>query len=312
MAKKVKRTSGTKASKEELKGGLKALFRQIDAGGNDDTTQAQVVKELANTVAMIPVGQIEVNPHQPRSDFDEDALNDLADSIKAYGIIQPLTVRRMAPEQYQLISGERRLRAAKIAGLGEVPAYIRLAKDDKEMMAMAVVENVQREKLNPIEMAISLVRLKDEFDLKDEEVANIIGKRRSTITNYRSILKLPEPVQNSLREEEISLGHAKALVGLKDKDLIHHYHTLTIHEQLSVRALEDRIKRDRDKTEAPKTAKQKEKLPDEYARVQRNLQERFGIKRVQLKLKGKDKGQITIPFNSVEDLNRILDLIEGE
>ncbi|MCR9286936.1 ParB/RepB/Spo0J family partition protein [Saprospiraceae bacterium] len=310
MAKKVRRTANPRASKEELKGGLKALFRQIDNAPDDTASQTEVVKELANTVANIPLDQIEVNPHQPRSDFDEDALNDLADSIRIYGIIQPLTIRRMAPNQYQLISGERRMRASKIAGLTEVPAYIRLAKDDKELMAMAVVENVQREKLNPIEMAISLVRLKDEFELKDQDIASIIGKRRSTITNYRSVLKLPEPVQNSLREEEISMGHAKALVGVKDKDLIHHYHTVATEQHLSVRALEDLIKRDKVKAENKKAPKPTSKLPDEYDRVQSNLQERFGIKRVQLKLKDDGKGQIVIPFNSVEDLNRILDVIE--
>jgi ParB family chromosome partitioning protein len=310
MAKKVRRTASPKASKEELKGGLKALFRQIDKSPDDTTSQTEVAKELANMVAAIPIDQIEVNPHQPRSDFDEDALNDLADSIRIYGIIQPLTIRRMAPNQYQLISGERRLRASKIAGLKEVPAYIRLAKDDKEMMAMAVVENVQREKLNPIEMAISLVRLKDEFELKDEDIASIIGKRRSTITNYRSVLKLPEPVQNSLREEEISMGHAKALVGIKDKDLIHHYHTIATEQHLSVRALEELIKNDKEKSNTKKEAKPSAKLPDEYNRVQSNLQERFGIKKVQLKLKSEGKGQIVIPFNSVDDLNRILDVIE--
>ena len=311
-AKKVRRVAtSTKASKKELSGGLKALFNKIDSQTGDNAVPADAVKELANVVAKIPVDQIEVNPHQPRSDFDEDGLNDLADSIKIYGIIQPLTVRRMAPDQYQLISGERRLRASKIAKLKEVPAYIRLAKDDKEMMAMAVVENVQREKLNPIEMAISLVRLKDEFELKDKDIAGILGKRRSTITNYRSILKLPEQVQNSLREEDISLGHAKALVGLSDADQINHYHTETIDKNLSVRALENLIRSDKEKAGEKKDAPKKAtKLPDDYDRVQTNLQERFGIKKVALKLKGDGKGQITIPFTSVDELNRILDIIE--
>ncbi len=298
-----------RASKKQLGAGIGALLRNIDADLQDAGKQEEVVKKLASSVANIPLAEIEVNPHQPRTQFDEDGLKDLAESIEIYGIIQPITVRRLAPQQYQLISGERRFRASKLAKLNEVPAYVRLV-NDQEMMEMALVENVQRENLNPMEMATTLARLKNEFSVNDDKLATIIGKRRSTITNYRGLLKLPPNIQEALWNEEISMGHARALVGLEDPIRRQDFFTKLIVDNLSVRALEKLIQEYREKAAPQKLKKTATKLPDDYNNVQNTLREKFGIKRIQLKLKSEGKGQITIPFNSVDDLNHILDVIE--
>ncbi|HRF39896.1 MAG TPA: ParB/RepB/Spo0J family partition protein, partial [Saprospiraceae bacterium] len=242
--------------------------------------QEEVVKELSHTVAMIPVDQIEVNPWQPRNEFDETALAELSESVKVHGLIQPITVRRLSPNAYQLISGERRLRASKMAGLIEVPAYIRLA-NDQEMLEMALVENIQREDLNAIEVAITLQRLKEECSLTDESLSDRMGKKRSTVTNYLRLLKLPPNIQKSIKDREISMGHARVLAGIDDYAVRDSLYRQTIKEGLSVRDLEHlaaALSEDRPK-KAPK-----ERLPDAYDDVQKKLRELFGTAKVQIKL----------------------------
>lgn len=195
MAKKIdKRLFGEKVGL-----GTRALFGNMDQQIAENP--AEVVKELSHTVAMIPLEEIEVNPFQPRNEFDEEALLELSNSIQIYGLIQPITVRRLSANAYQLISGERRLRASKMAGLTEIPAYIRLA-NDQEMLEMALVENIQRENLNAIEIAITYQRLKDECNLTDDTLAERVGKQRSTITNYRNLLKLPPDIQTAVKEKK--------------------------------------------------------------------------------------------------------------
>jgi ParB family chromosome partitioning protein len=249
--------------------------------------------------------EIEVNPYQPRVEFDTEALEELASSLKTHGLIQPLTVRRLADRQYQLISGERRMRASKIAGLTEVPAYIRLA-NDQEMIEMALVENIQREDLNAIEVAITYQRLIDECDLTHENLSDRVGKKRSTVTNFLRLLKLPPDIQRSLKDGSISMGHARALLGVEDLATQHQIFKDIVAKDLSVRAAEDLI-RYYSKPTAKKAAPAK--LPNDYTAVEGTLKNYLGAK-VQLKVKPNGSGQISIPFTSTEDLNRLLDLIE--
>lgn len=298
MAKKVK--------KKQLGMGVRALLTNIEAESNE--APAEVVRELTSSVAMIPIEEIEVNPWQPRKEFDESALNELSESLKIHGLIQPLTVRRLADRQYQLISGERRMRASKLAGLKEVPAYIRLA-NDQEMIEMALVENIQRENLNALEVAIGYKRLIDETDVTQENVAERVGKKRSTVTNFLRLLKLPPEIQKSLQAEEISMGHAKELLSLQDNLPVQ----LTVFSEikkkgLSVRATEALVRSYKEPQKAAKPAAKS--LGLEYQAVQNNLSDRFQRK-VALKVKGNGSGQITIPFRSTKDLNDLLDLIES-
>jgi ParB family chromosome partitioning protein len=293
-----------KVNKKDLGLGIKALLSNMDEEVEKD--QEKVVKELAHTVAMIPVEEIEVNPFQPRNDFDEETLEELADSIKVHGLIQPITVRRLSASEYQLISGERRLRAARIAGLGEIPAYIRIA-NDQEMLEMALVENIHREELNAIEIAITYQRLKEECNLTDEKLAGRVGKQRSTITNHLRLLKLPPDIQEAIKNQQISMGHARALAGIDNYALQSHFFKETINLNLSVRALERLI---RSYSEPKQRKKSKAELPDDYRNVQQNFRQFFGTKRLKLKLKEEGKGQIVIPFDSVKELNRLLDRIE--
>lgn len=301
MAKKVK--------KKELGLGIRALLSNIEEETAEN--QEQVVKELSSAVAMLPINQIRVNPYQPRNEFDEDALNELSESIKIHGLIQPITVRRLGPDEYQLISGERRLRASKQATLKEIPAYIRLA-NDQQMLEMALIENIQREDLNGIEIAITYKRLKDECDLTDEKLSERVGKKRTTITNYLRLLKLPPDIQEAIKERKISFGHGRSLAGVEDIALRSSFFHRTISEGLSVHALDRLIKAyDSEKKEEKKAASAKSALPEAYVPVQDNLKTYLGAK-VEIKVKSKGKGQIVIPFTSDADLNRLLDLIESQ
>ncbi len=285
--------------------GIRALLSNIES--SEPAAQEEVVRELSHTVANIPIEEIEVNPFQPRKDFDETALQELAESLKVHGLIQPITVRRLTDKQYQLISGERRLRASRIAGLTEVPAYIRLA-DDQQMLEMALVENIQREELNPIEIAITYQRLIDECSLTHESLSDRVGKKRPTITNFLSLLKLPPEIQQALKEGNISTGHAKVLKGINDFGVQSSLFRETVTKQLSVRELEDLARKfDEQKTGGKKG--KKPSLPDEYVTVQSSLRKQLGA-RVVLKRSAGGKGQIVIPFSNDNDLNRLLDLIE--
>ncbi len=298
MAKKVK--------KKELGLGIRALLTNIDEQPPEQ--QREAVKELTHTVAIIPMTEIEVNPFQPRKEFDVEALAELAESLNTHGLIQPLTVRRLAHNQYQLISGERRLRAAKIAGLTEVPAYIRLA-NDQEMIEMALVENIQREDLNAIEVAITYQRLIDECSLTHENLSERVGKKRSTVTNFLRLLKLTPDIQKGLKEGTLSMGHARALLGVDDIALQLSLYKQIVDKDLSVRATEALVRSYKEPANTTRPAKQS--LPPDLLTVRDNLRSFLGAK-VELKRKPNGAGQINIPFSDDGELNRILDILEKD
>lgn len=256
----------------------------------------------------ISLDEIETNPFQPRQHFDQEALRELAESIKVHGIIQPITVRRLAPHQYQLISGERRFQASKLAGLKAVPAYVRTA-DDQQMLEMALIENIQRENLNPIEVALSYQRLISECNLKQEELGDRVGKNRSTVTNYLRLLKLPPDIQIALRDNRLSMGHARAIVSIENPDSQLYIFKKILEEDLSVRKVEELARQlmteNKEQPSKPVTSPAHNK---EITQLQTNLSSHFGTK-VNVKSDGK-KGEIRIPFLSVEDLNRILDILK--
>lgn len=257
----------------------------------------------------ISVRQIERNPYQPRQDFKSEPLDELAASIKVHGIIQPLTVRKLSDRKYQLISGERRLRAAQLAKLTEVPAYIRTA-DDEQMLEMALIENIQREDLNPVEIALTYQRMIDELGLKQEELGDKVGKKRATVTNYLSLLKLPEKIILGLREGELSTGHAKAIKNINDPVQQHQLFQDIIDRGLSVRQAEEMAR----KLKQAKTAKPKEEPaphPNDIhlKQVSRQLEEKFST-RVRLVQKQDGQGELALSFNNTEDLNRLLELFD--
>jgi ParB family chromosome partitioning protein len=257
----------------------------------------------------VPVKQIETNPFQPRQDFDQEALQELADSIKTHGIIQPITVRKLSDTEYQIISGERRWQASKIAGLESLPAYVRTA-NDQQMHEMALIENIQRENLNPIEIANSYQRLISEFELKQEELGERVGKKRATVTNYLRLLRLPDDVKAALRDGQISMGHAKELINLENVDQQLFILKKIINESLSVRKVEALV-RELKKQKSPSditSAKTTSAFDQEVRQLQSKLSSQFSTK-IQINTKGKDKGEIKIPFHSVEDLNRILEIL---
>lgn len=297
-----------KNQKKELGKGLRALLSTMDEDLQNEEQQEEVVRSLASNILEIPVAQIEENPFQPRSEFDEEALEELSHSIEVHGLIQPITVRRLGDRKYQLISGERRWRATKKAGLEEIPAYVRLA-NDQEMLEMALVENIQREELNPMEVAISYQRLMQECDLSHEALSDRVGKKRSTITNYVRLLKLPPQVQTELKRQAISMGHARAIAGLErieqQIDVLHQ----VLDKKLSVRQTEQLIQR----LQAPTANAEKKKnkdLPMEYQRVEDRITAVVDCK-AKLKVNDKGAGNIQIPFQSTEELNRILEIIES-
>src|SRR6185295_11086973 len=203
-----------------------------------ETTQFDETGAPASGMNEISVLEIEVNPYQPRKHFDQEALNELVDSIKVHGIIQPVTVRRLSRNQYQLISGERRFQAARLSGLKTIPAYIRQA-DDQQMLEMSLIENIQRENLNPIEVALSYQRLISECNLKQEELGDRVGKNRSTVTNYLRLLRLPPDIQIALRDNKLSMGHARAIINVENPDAQLFIFKKTIQEDLSVRKVEE-------------------------------------------------------------------------
>ncbi len=258
-----------------------------------------------SSINEIPIDQIEANPWQPRTDFDEQALTELADSIAVQGIIQPITVRELSSNEYQLISGERRLQASKKVGLKTIPAYVRTA-DDQQMLEMALIENIQRENLNAMEVALSYQRLLSECDLKQEELGDRVGKNRTTVNNYLRLLKLPPAIQASLRDGEISMGHARALISIENVDLQLDIFKKVIQQDLSVRKVEELV---RTGTKTEKSASTPSSIDPEIKNLQSKLSSHFGSK-ITVKSKDKNKGEIKIPFNSTEDLNRILELLD--
>jgi ParB family chromosome partitioning protein len=282
--------------------GISALLSSIDTELEENPQE--VVNRLSSTVIEIPLTQIEVNPFQPRVDFDQDALRELSESIRVHGLIQPITVRRLENNKYQLISGERRMRASIMAGLVAVPAYIRVA-NDQEMLEMALVENIQRQDLNPVEVALTYQRLLEECNLTHETLSARVGKERSTVTNFLRLLKLPPDIQTALKEGRISMGHAKALISLEDPAFQLALFSQVIRDGLSVRQVEQLAQQ----YKAPKGNKvAKTGLPEAYKSVQDNLSSKLGAK-VTLKREKDGRGSIQIPFASDEDLNRLLDML---
>jgi ParB family chromosome partitioning protein len=291
------------------------LGRGLSALLDDTELVQQGHKSLGNEVGglnhihPILLSQIEVNPYQPRTEFDVEALQDLADSIKLQGLIQPITVRQVGQNSYQLISGERRFRASKMAGLTEVPAYVRTA-NDQQMLEMALIENIQRENLNAMEVAFSLQRMLDECDLKQEELGERVSKNRSTVTNFLRLLKLPPSIQTSIRENKVSMGHARALVSVEDLAKQLFIHKEIISKGLSVRKVEELVRElQKIGLKKARTSASVDGISFQYQKVQDDLASRLGT-RVQLKMKGKNSGIIEIPFLSENDLNRLLELLD--
>ena len=294
--------------------GLGALLTDNDIVNPKSTGLPPIVSNN-NSIDSIDINLIETNPYQPRDTFETEALKELAASIKAQGIIQPLTVRKLSNNAYQLISGERRLRASKLAGLTEVPVYIRAA-NDQEMLEMALIENIQRENLNAIEVAISFQRMLDECSLKQEELGDRVGKNRSTVTNYLRLLKLPPVIQAALRDSKISMGHARAMISMDSIDKQLYAFEEVLKNDLSVRKLEDLVRsmsdknavKSTDKTKSP-AAKAEQAFSSEYQRIQSDLAAKFDAK-VSLKADKNGSGNIQIPFISTDDLNRILEMLD--
>ena len=262
----------------------------------------------------ITISKIQTNPFQPRKEFDEDALEELASSIKELGIIQPITVRKLGFDKYQLISGERRLRASEMAGLTKIPTYIRIA-NDQQMLEMALVENIQRENLNPIEVALSFKRLINECDLTQEACSERVGRNRSTITNFLRLLKLPEEIQLGLQMQKISMGHARALINVSDKQKqLNIYHDV-VANGFSVREVEQIVKMfaeiDYKRTSKDKKVKIVNPLPFDKQRKMHELSN-YLDREVHLKNNKKGKGKLTITFSSDEDFEKIIVLIKKD
>lgn len=292
--------------------GLGALLEN----SNTDITSKKLEGEakVVGSVANIEIATIETNPFQPRTNFEQDALNELAASIKEHGIIQPITVRKLGYDKYQLISGERRFRASQLAGLTSVPAYIRIA-NDQAMLEMALVENIQREELDAIEVAISYKRLIDECSLTQEQLSQKVSKQRSTITNYLRLLKLPVEIQLAIRNGDISMGHARALINIENEDQQLDIYNQIVLNNLSVREVEDLargVKAEKTpsavKSSEPKSTKAA--LSVEQQNMVEDLRAVFNTK-VQISKEASGKGKIVIPFKSDVDLKRILDLLDA-
>ena len=293
--------------KNALGRGLGALLEDSPAKNKSEEILPEVVK---TGIFEIPLTEIQVNPFQPRIHFDKDALEELAESIRVQGIIQPITVRKLAPNEYQLISGERRFQASKIAGLVQIPAYVRTA-NDQQMLEMALIENIQRENLNALEIAHSYQRLLAECNLKQEELGDRVGKNRTTVNNYLRLLKLPPTIQAAIRDQQLSMGHARALINVESVDKQLSIFKKAVEEELSVRKVEALVKA-LNSGESSKPEKSSSLDPVrkyEMNKIQQRLASLFGTK-VALKANEKNKGEIKIPFNSASDLNRILEILE--
>ncbi|MES2628204.1 MAG: ParB/RepB/Spo0J family partition protein [Bacteroidota bacterium] len=305
-----------------------ALGRGLSALLSDSATDitTRYSQDTENTtvgsVATIKLSQIETNPFQPRTTFEEEALKELSESIKQLGIIQPVTVRKVSVDKYQLISGERRFRASQLAGLTEIPAYIRIA-NDQSMLEMAIVENVQRQDLDAIEVALSYQRLLDECKLTQEQLAEKMGKSRSNVANFLRLLRLPDAVQAALIARKISMGHARALLSLTDPDKQHMLLELILRDDLSVRAVEEWVKDPEsitldnagnadlgvEKVLIPRI-KAASELSTDHVKIQDGLKERFG-KKAALKCSDKGNGKIILSFKNDQELQKLVDLLNG-
>ncbi|MFN3403141.1 MAG: ParB/RepB/Spo0J family partition protein [Cytophagaceae bacterium] len=298
------------AKKSVLGRGLGALLQDSDNVNAKQEKPAAVKveeKKPESAINEIPVESIEVNPWQPRTHFDQEALKELSESIKVQGIIQPITVRQLSANKYQLISGERRLQATKLAGIKNITAYIRKA-NDQEMLEMALIENIQRENLNALEVALSYQRLLSECNLKQEELGDRVGKNRTTVNNYLRLLKLPPDIQAAIRDNKISMGHARALINVeKIEDQLAIFKKL-LDEELSVRKVEELVRDLGKENKKPEKPVKPSSANPEITGLQSRLSTHFGTK-IHISCDKDNKGEIKIPFVSAEDLNRILEIL---
>lgn len=295
------------AKRPVLGRGLNALLKDSEKVKDSNTKESSG----SSGIHEVLIENIEANPFQPRTHFDKVALEELAESIKVHGIIQPITVRKLSENKYQLISGERRWQASKIANIKAVPAYVRTANDE-QMLEMGLIENIQREDLNAMEVALSYQRLITEFSLKQEQLGEKVGKNRTTVNNYLRLLKLPPDIQAALRDDDISMGHARALINIeKTEDQLAIFNKIE-KEDLSVRKVEELVRelgKGKEKKEvAPTKEASAKNINAELQQLQSKLSSHFGTK-VAVKGDEGNKGEIKIPFVSVEDLNRILDIL---
>ncbi|NML21111.1 ParB/RepB/Spo0J family partition protein [Pseudoflavitalea sp. G-6-1-2] len=294
-------------NKEALGKGIRSLLQSIDSDLKTSTGQLKgAVVEQVTTMQRIPVGDIEPNPKQPRRDFDETALNELAASIKIHDLVQPITVSGLPGGKYRLISGERRWRASKLAGLKDVPAYIRQA-NDQELLELALLENLQREDLNAMEIALSYKRMMEELQHTQEQVAERMGKERSTVANYIRLLKLPPDIQVAVRTNVISMGHARALINVDAVDTQLFIFNEIKTNGLSVRQTEELVRKMYKGPNAVKSSS-KSTLPPTYKKIEDNLASHFSTK-VKLNHSKKGHGMISIEYYSIQDLTKILDQI---
>lgn len=297
----------TKAIKKQALGrGLSALLK--DPENDIRSVEDKNADKVVGNIIELEIDAIEINPFQPRSNFNEESLQELATSIKELGVIQPITVRKMEFNKFQLISGERRLRASKLAGLNVVPAYIRIANDN-ESLIMALVENIQRHDLDPIEIALSYQRLIDEIQLTQEQMSERVGKKRSTIANYLRLLKLDPIIQTGIRDGFISMGHGRAIINVEDHDIQTDLYQKIVSQNLSVRETEALVKNHQESLK-PKTTKTKTASFAIAEEEKKTITGYFGAK-VDVKVAGNGTGKITIPFHSEEDFKRIIKLIKG-
>lgn len=292
--------------KQALGRGLSALLKDPD---NDiRSAEDKNADKLIGTILEIDIEAIEINPFQPRSNFNEEALQELATSIRELGVIQPITVRKIDFNNYQLISGERRLRASKLVGLTTIPAYIRIANDN-ESLVMALVENIQRHDLDPIEIALSYQRLIEEIQLTQEQMSERVGKKRSTISNYLRLLKLDPIIQTGIRDGFISMGHGRAIITIENHEAQTSIYQKIVSENLSVRETETLVKKYQEGVKPTVKAKKTNPSFEITSNHKQAFVDFFGAK-VAVKVVGKGKGEISIPFYSEEDLNRIIKLIQ--
>jgi ParB family chromosome partitioning protein len=299
----------TQATKKQALGrGLSALLK--DPENDIKSVNDKNADKVVGNIIELDIEAIEINPFQPRSNFNEETLQELATSIKELGVIQPITVRKLDFNKYQLISGERRLRASKMAGLTVIPSYIRIANDN-ESLVMALVENIQRHDLDPIEIALSYQRLIDEIQLTQEQMSDKVGKKRSTIANYLRLLKLDPIIQTGIRDGFISMGHGRALINIEDEDAQSNIYHKIISQNLSVRDTETLVKNYQDGLK-PKSRKAT-KSASAFVVPESDKKEIGTVlgAKVDVKIDANGKGKITIPFKSEADFQRIIALIKG-
>lgn len=291
------------------KGGLGRGLDAILKSPDTDITSKDISGDyVAGAVAEIDINLIETNPFQPRIEFNEDALSELSQSIKEQGVIQPVTVRKLGYDKYQLISGERRLRASKLAGLKKIPVFIRLA-DDEQMLELALIENIHRENLNAIEVAISYQRLIDECNLTQEQLSEKVGKSRSAIANFLRLLKLPPEIQIAIRDGHITMGHARALINIEDKEAQLKILQQTIENDLNVRQVEDLATKA--KNADTKERRQTNFIPEHFKAKIKTLSQTLNTK-VKVKRNVQGQGSVVIDFKDETEFDRIMELFKKE